>query len=222
MRPKQPEAANRMEDQQTTQTEVENQSQMETVETTETKQPEAQEESPFKKQLDELQKRADEAEAKLQEKDKIIENKNRAIEASKKKLKESGPEDELESRILARLEEKQNESSLDSKVKALTDDATEQELIKQHYKVSIVKTGNLENDLKNAVALANADRVWEQRRNRAMEERREDFLTSFSGTSLRGDAAASKVRDPIHAAAAELVRAVNPKAVDRLNEYFKK
>lgn len=211
-----------MSEEYTTQPEVENEAQTETVETTETKQPEAQtDESPFQKQLEELQKRAEEAEAKLQEKDKLIENKNRAIEATKKKLKETTPEDELESRLLARLEEKQNEQSLSAKIKALTSDPAEQEVIERHYKSSIVKTGNIETDLKNAIAIANSDQVWEQRRNRAMEEQRENFMTGFAGSSLRGDAPGSKIRDPIHAAAAELVRAVNPKAVDRLNEYFK-
>lgn len=213
-------------DENTTQPEVENEAQMETVETTEgseTKQPETQtEESPFAKQLEELRKRAEEAEAKLQEKDKLIENKNRAIEATKKKLKESTPEDELEARLIARLEEKQNAQQLKAKIHALTSDPAEQEVIERHYNTSILKTGNIDNDLKNAVAIANSDQVWEQRRNRAMEERREDFMTSFAGTSLRGDAPGSKVRDPIYAAAADIVRSINPDAVKHLDNYFKK
>lgn len=215
-----------MNEENTTKLEVENQAQTETVETTEgseTKQPVAQtEELPFAKQLEDLRKRAEEAEAKLQEKDKLIENKNRAIEATKKKLKEPTSEDELEARLLARLDEKQNERGIIAKIKSLTNDPIEQEVIQRHYESSIVKTGNSDIDLKNAVAIANSDHIWDQRRNRAMEEQRENFMTGFAGSSLRGDASGSKIRDPIHAAAAELVRAVNPKAVDRLDTYFKK
>ncbi len=210
-----------MDEQKTTETEVENQSQTETVETTETKQPDAQGKSPFQEQLDELRKRAEEAEAALAEKDKLIENKNRAIEATKKKLKESSPEDELEARLLKRLEEKHLSQELSARIKSLTNDPAEQEVIQRHYNSSIMKTGDIDIDLKNAIAVANSDQIWEQRRNRAMEEQRENFMTGFAGSSLRGDAPSSKIRDPIHAEAAKLVGAINPQAVERLNEYFK-
>lgn len=222
MRPKQPEVVIPMDDQKTTELEVENQAQNETGEnnqSNETKQPETQtSESAYEAQLKELKKRAEEAEAKLEEKDKIIENKNRAIESSKKKLRESTPEDELEERLLRRLEEKQQIGSVKSRIGALTSDPNEQELILHHFEKTVQRTGNFEEDLKNAVALANRDIVWEQKRNRAMEERREDFMTSFAGTSLRGEASAPKISDPILAQAAELVRAVNPKAVDFLGK----
>jgi hypothetical protein len=209
----------------TAELEAENQAQTETVETTEvteTKQPETQtEESPYEKQLKELQARAEAAESKLTEKEEIIENKNRAIEAQKQKLKKSTPEDELTERLLARVEERQTEKSVESRVQALTSDKAEQDVILHHYRSSIVKTGNVDNDLKMAVALTDGDKNWEQRANRAMEERREDFITGFAGSSLRGETKNSTIRNPIHAAAAEIVRAVNPKAVERLDDYFK-
>jgi len=181
-----------------------------------------QEESPYAKQLEELRKRAEGAEAKLKEKEDLIEHKNRAIEASKKKLKEIPAEDEIADRMLAKLEARQSERDVAARVNAITADEAEREVIMSHYKSSIQKTGNVDNDLKMAVALADSDKVWEQRRNRAMEERREDFMTSFANTSLRGDAGGSKIRDPIYAAAAQLVQNINPKAVGRLDEYFKK
>lgn len=222
MQPKHPEVASPMNEQKTTQPEVENQVQTETDETTEqieSKQPETQgSESPYEKQLAELRKRAEEAEAKLQEKDKIIENKNRAIESTKAKLKDVTPEDELEERLLKRLEEKQQKESISSRVSALTNDAAERDVILHHYNNTIVKTGNFEEDLKNAIALANRDNVWEQKRNRALEERREEFMTSFAGTSLRGESKTTHISDPILAQAAELIRAVNPKAVDFLGK----
>lgn len=222
MQPKQPEVALSMPEQKTIQPEMENQVQTETVETTEqieTKQPETQgSESPYEAQLAELRKRAEQAEAKLKEKDEIIENKNRAIETTKKKLKEVTPEDELEERLLKRLQEKQQVESVNARVSALTNDPAERDVILHHYNNSIVRTGNFEEDLKNAIAIANRDNVWEQKRNRALEERREEFMTSFAGTSLRGEGSAPRITDPILAQAAELIRAVNPKAVDFLGK----
>lgn len=216
-----------MEDQKTAELEAENQAGTETQQSSDvsgTKQPETAntEESPYAAQLRELQKRAEEAEAKLKEKDEILQNKNRAIEKQKEKLKDSSlSEDDLLDRLSKRLEEKLTTKDLSAKVASLTNDEAEREVIIRHYQSSIVKTGNIEEDLKSAVALADRDRVWEQRRNRAMEERREDFITSFSGTSLRGDVKSSRPSNPIQAAAEELVRSINPKAVEFLEKQFK-
>lgn len=178
---------------------------------------EKQEESPYAKQLRELREREEKLKAELEEKEKILANKNRAIEAMKKKTAESPvSEDELAEKLLRRLEEKQSEKDIRTRISALTDDVAEREVIERHYMSSIVRTGNIDEDLKRAIAIADGDRIWEQRRNRALEERREDFITSFAGSSLRGEQKASRQADPILAQAEQIVRAVNPDAVKHL------
>lgn len=177
---------------------------------------EKQEESPYAKQLEELRAREKELNDQLEKQKELIANKNRAIESLKKKPTES--EDDITEKVLKRLEGKQTEEKVQSKVNALTGDATEREVIMKHYQSSIVKTGNMDEDLKSAIALAQRDQIWEARRNQALEERREDFITSFAGTSLRGETPKSNSQDPILRQAEAIVRAVNPEAVKYLGK----
>lgn len=178
---------------------------------------EKQEESPYAKQLRELQESEEKLKAELEEKEKILANKNRAIESLKKKTADTSvSEDELTDKLLKRLEERQSEKDIRSRIAALTYDVAEREVIERHFKSSIVKTGNLDEDLKRAIAIADGDKIWEQRRNRALEERREDFITGFAGSSLRGEPSKSRQSDPILAQAEQIVRAVNPDAVKHL------
>lgn len=192
-----------------------------TDEVTQEQQPEGEdvekkEDSPYAKQLEELQ-------AELKKKEEIIDHKNRAIETMKGKVKEKTPEkqeepseDELADKLYARFEEKQRAKDFQAKVNAISSDQSERDVIMHHYNNSIVKSGDVEVDLKRAIAMADADSVWEQRRNRAMEERQEDFLTSFAGSSLRGESPKSKQNDPVLRQAEDIVRAVNPDAVKHL------
>ena len=182
-----------------------------------------QQESPYAKQLEELQKEKERLEAEVAKKDEIIEHKNRAIETTKEKLKEvktSTPDQELEERLFRRLQEKNSEKEIDAKISALTGDEAEAKVIKHHLQNSIVKSGDSDRDLRAAIALANADRIWEQRANRAMEERREDFMTAFRPSQVRGESHASITSDPIRRQAEELVRAINPEAVKNLKNVF--
>lgn len=210
-----------MPEQKTTELEVEKQAGTETLETEsdgETKQPESTEDdSPYAKQLSELKQQKEAAEAELEKQKKIIENKNRAIEASKAKLKESAvDEDALAERLLARLEEKNVQKDVQSKISALTGDKTEQEVILHHYQNSLSATLSHEARLKAAVALAEQDKVWEQRRNKAIEEQREDFITGFAGSSLRGETQPSRQNDPMLSQAEALLRNINPEAIKHL------
>lgn len=175
-----------------------------------------QEESPYAKQLEELRAREKELNEKLEKQNELIANKNRAIESMKKKPAES--EDELVERAIKRIEGRQTEERVVSKVNALTGDSAEREVIMKHYQSSIVKTGNLDEDLKSAIALAQRDQIWESRSNKALEERREDFITAFAGTSLRGEAPSTNSQDPIMRQAEALVRSINPEALKYLGK----
>ena len=175
-----------------------------------------QEESPFAKQLEELRTREKELNEKLEKQNELIANKNRAIESMKKKPTES--EDDITEKVLKRIEGRQTEERVQSKVNALTGDSAEREVIMKHYQSSIVKTGNLDEDLKSAIALAQRDQIWESRSNKALEERREDFITAFAGTSLRGENPKTNSQDPIMRQAEALVRSINPDALKYLGK----
>lgn len=206
-----------------TELEVENQAGTETSETTDvdgSKQPETSttDESPYAKQLEEFRKKEEALKAELKVKEDLLTNKNRAIESLKKKTQDVPDEDALADRLLRKMDERNVERDIQSKIASLTSDSAEREVILRHYQSSIVRTGNVEEDLKNAIALANRDVVWEQRRNRALEERREDFITSFAGTSLRGDTGSSRTNDPIMAQTEALLRSINPEAIKHLKK----
>lgn len=182
-----------------------------------------QQESPYAKQLEELQKEKERLESELAKKDEIIEHKNRAIDTTKEKLKEvksKTTDEDIEERLLKRLELKNAEREIDAKISALTGDEAEAKVIKHHLQNSIIRSGDVDRDLRAAIALANSDRVWEQRANRAMEERREDFMTAFRPSSVRGESMASLTSNPLEREAEELVRAINPHAVKHLKNIF--
>lgn len=219
-------------EQNSTQPEVEKQVENETLENEDTQtdegtngsQPEStdvekKEESPYEKQLKELEAEKEKLEAEKKKQDEIIEHKNRAIEALKKEKKETPKaDDDLEERLFNRFKAEQQQEIFNNKLQTLTADEAERKVIAHHYNNSIVKTGDLEKDLRAAVALADADVVWERRQNQAMEEGREDFLTSFAGQAPRGNVK-NVMQSAAQAEAAKIVGAVNPKAVEHLKKY---
>ena len=197
--------------------EAENQA-LEVDPTLETKQPESQEVAKSEYQI-----KLDELEAEKARQEEIIANKNRAIEALKEKAKKpTVDEDALLEKLAERLEQKRNDSDMSRRINALTSDEAERKLIEHHLKNSIKPTGDLDKDLKLAIGAMDSDKLWAQRQGRALEERREDFISAFAGTSLRGESAAmGKSYDPVQAAARELVRSINPAAEKNVDYYSK-
>lgn len=182
-----------------------------------------QEENPYEKELAELRKRDEERKAELEKKEEIIEHKNRAIETLKKKTKEveESKVEKLEKEIEA-LKSNLQGDSVKQKISQLTNDPAERELIERHYNNSIVKSGNLLEDLQNAIAIANRSLVLEQKQNRALEEGNENFLATFSkGSGVKGEMPGA-VSDPVQREAEALVRSLKPNAVKFVKEQFKK
>lgn len=219
-----------MSDEKTAELEAENQAQTETGETTDAQTDEggdaadvdkpaeggdsAEEENPYKAELDDIQRRNAELEDALKKKEEIIEHKNRAIESTKKKSKDFDV-DSLKESIKSELRSELLEQEIQKKINVISSDRSERDLIQHHYQNSIRKTGNVEEDLMNAVALANRKTVWNERITRASEERNEEFLTSVRPSDARG-ATKSIITDPVLREAAKLVRAVKPEAVKHL------
>lgn len=158
-----------------------------------------EEPSPYEIELAELRKQKEAADALIQKKDEIIEHKNRALQAEKKKAKaDPSSEDAVTERVIERL-------AFDRKVEAVTTDAAERDLIRHHYQNSIVRTGNVDDDLAMAVAIANRKTVMAQREAQAREEGRENYMTSFPASTARGSQK-STITDPILKQAEQLVR----------------
>lgn len=172
-----------------------------------------QEESVYARELREAQE-------ELAKQKEITDKKEATIQALKKDKKTASDPD-LEERILARVRGENAQKELTQKVSVLTRDPDEQKLILHHFNATIVKTGDVDRDLQNAMAIANANVVWEQKRNIAIEERREDFLTSFPANSARGNQP-MQTTDPMQRQVEQLVAKMNPDAVKHVKSQFGK
>lgn len=182
---------------------------------------EKQELSVYEKELAELKKREEESKNQVEKLKDIVDKKNRALEAEKKKNKPDFSEVEKLREELDKLRADIMGGELNKSISAITNDQAERELILRHYNTSIVKTGNLEEDLQNALAIANRSIVMEQKRNKALEEGNENFLASFAKNgSIKGNAPAVS-SDPIQRETEALVRSINPNAVKYVKEQFK-
>jgi hypothetical protein len=165
---------------------------------------------------EELVAKQAELERQLREKEEIILKKDKAIGDLREKAKAGPNEDELLERLAKRVDEKRSVESVTTKVNALSGDEDERKRIIEAYDSRIQKTGDVERDLKAAVAIAESETIWTQRSNRALEERREDFITAFAGTGLRGEMPKATSNDPVLNKAAELVKLINPDAAKRM------
>ena len=186
----------------------------EAVEGSETTDDVKQEQSPYLEELEAIKKREADLVKEVEERKRQLELKDRALQAEKKKAKEATPDD-LEERIKRSVNEALQAGDVSRHVNGLTSDTHERELILHHYENSIIKTGNLAEDVMTALAVANRKVVAEQRANAAREEGRENFLTSLPQSDIRGQQKAT-ITDPVLREAAKLVQNVNPKAVQYL------
>lgn len=129
-------------------------------------------------------------------KDEIILHKNRAISSLKKPKEETPPAkteasaDDLEKKFNEMLDKRfgsfQQSTAVDQKISALTSDAGEQAKIREAYNNSIVKSGNIEADLKNALAIANLQIIEDYKKNRSEAETQEMLMTRFMGGQPSG------------------------------------
>ena len=179
--------------------------------------------SVYEQELADLKEREEVLKKELEKKEEIIEHKNRAIETTKNKLKNATSSSEIEDlrKELETLKSGLQGSEVKRMIAKISTDPAERELIERHYNSSIRLTGNLEDDVQNALAIANRSVVMEQKRNRAMEEQNEDFLASFAkGGSATGNSPKTYVSNPIQREAEELVRSINPNAVKFVKDQF--
>jgi len=142
----------------------------------------------------------DEAFAKIAEdfakKNEIISHKNRAINALKTPKEVTppapvvAPADDMEAKFNEMLEKKfssfQTNANVESKIASLSTDQSEQTKIREAYNNSIVKSGDVEADLKKALAIANFAIIDDYRKTKSEAEVNEMMMTRFMGGQPSG------------------------------------
>lgn len=124
-------------------------------------------------------------EEQLKEKQRQVDIKNRALQAEKEKKSKPTDagfnRDDLKKEIMAEIQ-------FDRELSSLTQNKAEQDLVRLHYSKSIVRTGNVQQDLLNARAVANASRVVEILNRQAEDSYAEDSaaasMISGGGSSV--------------------------------------
>lgn len=118
------------------------------------------------------------------------------------------------------LEDKLAVRDVKDKLQILTDDESERKLTFHHYENSIVKSGDVEKDLKMAQALANQHIVDEQKAQEKQNEQNENFMTRFSGgTASHKKGGDSYKKNPALRGAAEALKKLGAdEAVKHLNK----
>lgn len=133
----------------------------------------------------------------LATKDEIISHKNRAIDSLKKPKepevtttteapKTALSEDEIIAKALQKFQEVSSSKEVESTIKSLAADEEEQKAIKDAYENDIVKSGNVEADLKKATAIARANFIESVRATKTQAEIDELIMTKFSAGASGG------------------------------------
>lgn len=145
---------------------------------------------------------------------KIIGHKNRAIDSLKDKNKpepnkqvddNKAAVDDLDKPLTKReMLEWNNKKTIEQLADSVTKDAKEKQAIIDAYEKSIVKTGDVEKDFNNSLAIANQGVIKDYKKNQSVSKDNENYIANFSGgSSYRGPEANSATADSIKRATAE-------------------
>lgn len=185
----------------------------ETIETEEEEVPEVKAKSPYEEELARIEAEAAEkvriAEEKAAKADedrlKLAEIKDRAIEKEKAKTKDTKDQWKTELR-----EELRQERLLEKAEETINDQITDpaaRKLALHHYKNSIVKTGNLAEDIEMAVAIVDRKRLSTLREMESLEDESIDITARSMGGDGVGTRSFQGPTSPAHRAAEQLSRA---------------
>lgn len=149
----------------------------------------------YQKELERLQTEKEAIETEAEKQKTILRQKNGALAEEKEKTKaaEAAAKALVETakisdeEINKKLDERFASEKFNRLVEESSADPDEQALIKHHYNTSIVKTGNVEADLKMALAIANAHLVGTARQAQIEREAQEAVVAGFhSGKNSSG------------------------------------
>lgn len=176
----------------------------------------------YKQRLVELEAQLKERESQLHKKDEALKNKNRAINALKKAAPE--PEDDdvdaLTEKVTARIEASMRAREAAAALREVSSDPDEQKLVKFHYDNSIKQSGDVQRDLKAALALANADKLYELRQAAARGEAREEEMASLAASMAPKPQPKSTIKTREMKLAESFLDAVAPEAKKYLSNHL--
>ena len=176
----------------------------------------------YKKRLVELEAQLKERENQLQKKDEALKNKNRAINALKKAAPE--PEDDdvdaLTEKVTARIEASMRAREAATAIREVSSDPDEQKLVRFHYENSIKQSGDVQRDLKAALALAIAENFYELRQAAARGEAREEEMASLAASMAPKPQPKSSIKSREMKLAESFLDAVAPEAKKYLSNHI--
>lgn len=153
----------------------------------------------------------------LAEQKRRVEIKDRALQAEKKKAK---PEASLDKEAIK--QELRTELRVEREIERVGSTEAERQLIQHHYQNSIVKTGNVVDDIRNAVAVANAKRISELLGRQSAEDAAENTsASSMLSGGMQGASGGSRIKSPAQKIAENTLKHVSPEAAKRVKNYLR-
>lgn len=153
------------------------------------------------KRIEELEREKADFEEQLKEKQRQIEIKDRALQKIKTRRDETKVDSTTKEELFREWEERQAEKEALAEIKRMAPDAAAQKLVMHHYKNSIVRTGDVQDDISAAFAVANRKRVNELMNRERQQDEHDDLVASSmssQGTApSRGRMPPSKLRQQI-------------------------
>lgn len=153
----------------------------------------------------------------LAEKQRQLEIKNRALQAEKKKKPETTDRDSLKNEILT-------EMRVEAEVNRVAANKNERELLMHHYQNSIVRTGNVSDDIKRALAVANANRLAELLNKQAEEDAADDVsAASMASNGYGAPQGSSKMKSATRKEAEAILKSFKgfkPEMLKKLDTYL--
>lgn len=183
-----------------------------------TKKTEEEELNPYKKEMAKLaveNRQKTGALKEEREKSKELEDRLASLEKAKEEKEVVDEEEEEEVKPKKRkiqgareiVQEEMRKQRFEDKLSLISNNKDEQQLIRHHYNNSIVKSGDVEQDLSNAVALANKHLVDQAKKAEAEREDNEALSAKFSaGRSYSKQGKPAYLSDPIKKGAVEILK----------------
>lgn len=176
----------------------------------------SQEQTTESKEVNEYKKLYEEAQAELDNKNKLLELKDEKLKNKSRALKavKSGEDDddELIEKAVARIEAKQAEKSAYNSVNELAGDENEAKLARFHLDNTIKRSGDAVKDAKAALAIANAETLYEMRQAQIAGEAHEESLSRLSSSVSAQAPRKTTYKDPVQRKAEEMLDLIKPAA----------
>lgn len=153
------------------------------------------------KRIQELEREKAALDQQLQEKQRQLDIKDRALRKRAEKPSEAKFDPQSKEELFQEWERRQTEKEAEREIKRLVPDTAAQKLVLHHYKNSIVRSGDVQDDIAAAFAVTNRKRVTEVLNREREQDEQDDVVASSmmsQGTApSRGRMPPSRLRSQI-------------------------